>query len=176
MNTFPGNNCAKQLSFLFSTLCRKSWLTHCLSLLPDRTVLPQDGEIFDSYEDCLRRLNQYGIVAGCCFVTTKNRSNSKRGKSADFSCFFYSKYTSNDRGLEPAVVRDPGDTRSIISRRQRDRTTRTDHDCPVVYVCSFTQKRGLWIGRWRHQDHSDGYFPLTPMYFLRRDLHVIFVV
>jgi len=149
---------------LLDSTYHTSWIKHCLTIPTNRRAKPQDGKVFEAYEDCLARLNQYRIIAGCCFVTTNNRSTQKTGKSVDFACLFHGKQTKNARGLEPAVVRDP-DSNVIISQRQRDRVTRTGHDCKVVYVCSFHQRRGLWIGRWRHQDHSDNHFPLSPMYF-----------
>src|SRR5690242_8855205 len=67
---------------------RDAWLDTCTKLPETHCLPPPDGQIFDSLPGesmtgkILNRLNDYGLVAGCEFVCSKNRLP----KSLEFSC------------------------------------------------------------------------------------------
>jgi hypothetical protein len=83
---------------------------------------PQQGELFDSSKDCLRRLQGYALSRGFAVVTT----TSKKGR-AQFACIHHGAETKNWRGLEAHVKRD--EDNKISSRRKREETATNARGC-----------------------------------------------
>ena len=77
---------------------------------------PQQGELFETAKECIRRLQAYALSRGFAVMTLT--SGLKRAR---FACIHYSSEPRNWRGLEDYVYKD--DEGAIISRRKRDDTS-----------------------------------------------------
>src|SRR5437764_10271011 len=74
---------------------------------------PQQGELFESAKDCLRRLQGYALSCGFAVVTT----TSKKGR-AQFACIYHGAETKNCRNLKVHIDRDKDN--NIMSKRRRE--------------------------------------------------------
>ena len=73
---------------------------------------PQQGELFESAKDCLRRLQGYALSCGFAVVTT----TSKKGR-AQFAYIYYKAETKNYYNLKVYINRDKNN--NIINKRKR---------------------------------------------------------
>lgn len=85
---------------------------------------PQDGEVFATAKECLVRLQGFALSRGFAVVT---RGSDK--KRARFLCIHHGEETKNWRKLEQHVERDPNDGKKIISKRQREDTSKNARGC-----------------------------------------------
>ena len=159
---------------------RDAWISTLLQYPPEDIEKPRNGEAFESrpkeeLKDAIsRRLNRYGLAAGCRFVVTANRLTQKK-PSIEFSCKFHGKKKDNKWKLNDTLKRKDPVTGQLISDRQRDRT---DHkfDCDCRYSVSLKKDSDgemSWLGRWIEERHSNNHsLPMNPMYFIefKRDL------
>jgi hypothetical protein len=76
---------------------------------------PQQGELFETAKECIRRLQAYALSRGFAVMTLT--SGPKRAR---FACIYHSSEPRNWRGLEDHIYKDDEDT--IISRRKRNNT------------------------------------------------------
>jgi hypothetical protein len=65
---------------------------------------PVSGELFDSLEDCNRRLRGYAFAEG--FDIVRKGGGTGANPSYRFRCIFHGVVTRNDRKLEDSVVKD----------------------------------------------------------------------
>ena len=63
---------------------------------------PQDGEVFESPEHCLKRLNIWAFLEGGCFVTGRLRKDKG---TYEYPCAYYGELR-NKRDLEDRVVKE----------------------------------------------------------------------
>jgi hypothetical protein len=159
---------------------RDAWISTLLQYPPEDIEKPRNGEAFESrpkeeLKDAIsRRLNRYGLAAGCRFVVTANRLTQKK-PSIEFSCKFHGKKKDNKWKLNDTLKRKDPVTGQLISDRQRDRT---DHkfDCDCRYSVSLKKDSDgemSWLGRWIEERHLNNHpLPMNPMYFIefKRDL------
>jgi hypothetical protein len=93
--------------------------------LPRRYLLPPvDGELFDSVQAALDRVDGYSLAAG--FQAVKGSGSTAVRKN--LLCIHHG-VTQNRRGLSEMVVRDPEDSRIIVSTRKRDDTKVYGKNC-----------------------------------------------
>ena len=78
--------------------------------------LPTSGEIFESIEECERRLIAYSLSQGFDIVRTSG--GQQRNPGVTWQCVFHGEGTRNWRNLEKEVVKD--EEGNIVSRRQRN--------------------------------------------------------
>jgi hypothetical protein len=90
-----------------------------VNTLPSVYLLPpHSGEIFNSLEDCNRRLRGYAFAEG--FDIMRHGGGIKAIPSYRFKCLFHGTKTQNHRKLEDRVEKDSEG--QITSKRQRERT------------------------------------------------------
>ena len=108
---------------------------------------PQDGEVFESLEHCLKRLNIWAFLEGGCFVTGRLRKDKG---TYEYPCAYYGE-PRNKRDLEDRVVKEED---KIVSQRKRD-TIHYRYGCEVLYYLSYRpqqfRRKGpkVFIGTWR---------------------------
>jgi hypothetical protein len=101
---------------------------------------PQQGEVFQTAKDCLRRLQGYALSRGFAVVTT----TSKKGR-AQFACIHHGPETKNWRDLEDYV--EMNTEGNIVSRRRREETSTNARDCPwkIYWSVRSVGKRGSGV-------------------------------
>jgi hypothetical protein len=77
---------------------------------------PQQGELFETAKECIRRLQAYALSRGFAVVTLTSGP-----KKARFACIHHSFEPRNWRGLKDYMHKD--DEGAIMSRRKRDNTS-----------------------------------------------------
>ena len=109
---------------------RQAWINHIEALGPE-CERPQDGEVFQSEKHCLYRLNTWGMLEGCAYITFISRARDIT-PSWEYACIFHS-----NKGLNQHELQDDRVQRElvkgkleIISDRQRDTFNRRI-GCPV---------------------------------------------
>ena len=91
-----------------------------VNLLPPAWLFePQSGELFDSLEQCNRRLRGYAFAEG--FDIIRQGGGTKANPSWRFFCVYHGERTRNTRKLEDEVEKD--EAGNITSKRQREQTT-----------------------------------------------------
>ena len=85
---------------------------------------PQDGEVFATAKEYLARPQGFALSRGFAVVT---RGSDK--KRARFLCIHHGEETKNWRKLEQHVERDSNDDKKIISKRQREGTSKNARGC-----------------------------------------------
>jgi hypothetical protein len=110
------------------------------ALPPSYLLPPLSGELFDSLEDCNRRLRGYAFAEG--FDVVRKGGGTKANPSYRFKCLFHGSNTQNNRKLEDRVELDSEG--KISSKRRRDATNVRQLQCPWSALCSFRSlgKRG----------------------------------
>ena len=147
---------------------RQVWLDHLVGLEVSHER-PEDDEEFKGPRNCLERLNAWGFVEGCAYVTTRSRPKNA-SPNWPFQCIFHDEALQNKWKLpEDRVEREKGE---IISQRKRD-TNNLRRGCEVQYFLSYKSvKRGLsdkiYTGRWRATEHSGHQLPVNPLAFHRQ--------
>jgi MULE transposase domain len=105
-----------------------------VNALPSSYLLPPlSGEVFDSLEDCNRRLRGYALAEG--FDVVRKGGGTKANPSYRFKCLFHGSNTQNNRKLEDYVEKDSEG--KISSKRQRDATNVRQLQCPWSALCSY---------------------------------------
>jgi hypothetical protein len=101
---------------------------------------PQQGEIFETANECMRRLQAYALSKGFAIVTL-----SSTPKRAKFACIHHGSQSRNWRGLEDHVEKDKDGT--VVSRRKRDDTSSNAKDCPweMYWSVRSVGKRGSGV-------------------------------
>jgi hypothetical protein len=115
-----------------------------VNALPSAYLLPpHSGEIFNSLEDCNRRLRGYAFAEG--FDIVRHGGGIKAIPSYRFKCLFHGTKTQNHRKLEDRVEKDSEG--QITSKRQREGTNVRQLQCPWSALCSFKDlgKRGSGV-------------------------------
>lgn len=142
---------------------RVAWLNRVASLIDcDR---PFDGEVFESKDHCLQRLNDWGFREGAAFVITRTRPDGTPNWT--FSCAFHSEKSANKRRLDSEVIRD--EDGEVTSKRRRN-TYHQRRGCLCEYFLSYklvskvTQERE-YTGFWRQPTHNGHPHPLNPFTF-----------
>jgi hypothetical protein len=154
---------------------RQAWLQHCLKLGEDRISKPRTGEVFRTLPNAqmsksiLGRLNDYGIAAGCEFVT-KSSDFKHWTPNITFLCSFHGTRKANKHKLKDELVRVDPITGERVSDRQRNKDD-SRLGCTVKYKVSFKDNGSgerQWIGHWTDDDHRDKHpFPFSPIEFSR---------
>jgi len=145
---------------------RGAWLDKAQSFPPSWIEKLHNKQHFQSSEDCLCRLNAYGFVQGCLFVTAK-QGGGPDNRIWYFRCSFHSPESLNTRKLESRVARDQDN--NITTKRKRDTQTKKK-DCPVLYCLSYkivnwdTKERG-YVGGWKEDHHENHMLHLNPFSF-----------
>ena len=85
-------------------------------------VPPQQGELFETAKEYIRRLQAYALSRGFAVVTLTSKP-----KRARFAYIHYGSEPRNWRGLEDYMYKD--NEGSIVSRRKRDNTSRNAKNC-----------------------------------------------
>jgi hypothetical protein len=144
---------------------KSSWLNKAIALgaSGDR---PSDGEIFQSKDHCLKRLNDWGFIEGCAYVNTRHRKDGTPNWT--FSCFFHSSKTQNNWKLDDCVVKEDGGL--VVSKRQRNTFNRR-RGCKCEYFLSYKNVRRaiqekVYIGKWREAAHEGHEIALNPFSLL----------
>jgi len=89
-------------------------LERAIAAIPERRLIaPKSGEVFESKEECKKRLQAFAFAQA--FAVVFDKFDKLR---SIFHCIHHGHDTRNDRGLEPRVVRD--EEGKIVSERQRD--------------------------------------------------------
>ena len=102
---------------------------------------PQNGEVFESAEACLRRLQGFALSQGFAVVKASGSLLSKRPR-IQYKCVHYGQKTRNTRQLEDHVQRDIEGV--ITTRRQRQNTQILKKQCPwTVYLCKRVGARDI---------------------------------
>ena len=105
----------------------------------DKWLLPPvEGELFDSGKACLACLQGFALSQGFAVVTTASKAKRFR-----FACIYYGGKTKNWRKLEQHVEKDL-ESGEIVSKRQRDSTSKQARDCPweIYWSLRSVGKRG----------------------------------
>jgi hypothetical protein len=103
------------------------------ALPPSYLKPPRSGEIFESAEVCLRRLQGFALSQGFAVVKASGSLASKRPR-VQYKYVHHGKETRNTRQLENDVQRD--DEENITMRRKRQNTLIMKKDCPwAVSLC-----------------------------------------
>src|SRR5271155_1546783 len=95
-------------------------------------LLPQNDEVFDTFDHCFARLHAYALGHG--FAVTKGKSWTITPRR-QYLCIHHSSKTRNDRRLEEEVERDS--EKRITSRRQRNSVVNQKWDCKFEYFISY---------------------------------------
>jgi hypothetical protein len=85
-------------------------------------LLPQQGELFDSAKECLRRLQGYAFSRGFAVVTTTFKKSR-----AQFAYIHHGTEIKNWRDLEDHIKKDAED--KVVSRRKREATFSNARGC-----------------------------------------------
>lgn len=117
---------------------------------------PRDGEVFESIDECHRRLIAYSFSQG--FDVVKTHTNKGQYPNATFCCCHHSEETRNTRDLPDKVERD--EEGQVIGERQRELTIVRQALC--LWCCKvawkFTGKRGqsprAWVLAVKDLSHS----------------------
>jgi hypothetical protein len=96
------------------------------ALPPSYLLSPCSGEIFESLEDCNRRLRGYALAEG--FDIVRHGGGTKALPSYRFKCIFHGSTTQNHRKLEDHVKKDAEG--KIVSKRQKEATNVRQLQCP----------------------------------------------
>ena len=167
----PARRVALQQHSTYAVLAvhhRTVWVDHMIKL-GNRAKRPEDGEVFQSKDDALDRLNSYGFSIGCRFSTKSARvGRANPTPNWDFVCAGFGEDTQNKHRLEPAKRQNKEG--EIISKRQRD-TTNNRHGCQTMYSVSYKMKRQRcpdlgyeFRGRWRVEEHDSSHIlPADPL-------------
>jgi MULE transposase domain len=144
---------------------RTAWLDR-LQALGTACDRPYDGEIFQSPEECLGRLNAWGFLEGAAFTTKKSRPKHPTPNWL-FSCSFHSDKTKNSYQLEAEVARD--EEGKIVTKRQRN-TVHQRKGCLCEYRLSYKKvtrdsNERVYLGIWVEGAHNGHQIPLNPFSF-----------
>jgi hypothetical protein len=101
---------------------------------------PQQGEVFETAKECMRRLQAYALSKGFAVVTF-----SSTPKRARFTCIHHGSQPRNTRGLEDHLEKDKEG--NIVSRRKRDDTSSNAKNCAweIYWSVRSLGKRGSGI-------------------------------
>lgn len=148
---------------------RKLWLKKLKTFPVAWLQKPSSKERFESPQQCLERLNAYGFLEGCLFVTGRSRSDGT--PNFQYLCKFHGEKTANKRKLEERVAKD--EEGKIVTQRQRD-TQVKKRGCPVEYFLSHkiinnTTKERAWIGIWKEDTHENHALHLNPFAFVAHE-------
>ena len=115
-------------------------LERAITALPPAWLQPPaTGEIFQSKEECKKRLQGFALNQG--FAVVAGKSYKEGTPRNEFLCIHHGDKTRNDRGLEEKVEKDSEG--KIISQRQREATFVKQKSCKWRYICSYRPvKRG----------------------------------
>jgi len=105
----------------------------------DKWLLPPvEGELFDSGKACLACLQGFALSQGFAVVTTASKAKRFR-----FAYIYYGGKTKNWRKLEQHMEKDL-ESGEIVSKRQRDSTSKQARDCPweIYWSLRSVGKRG----------------------------------
>ena len=108
-------------------------LRKAIAKLPPAFLLdPVGGEVFESKEDCLKRLQGYALLVGFAVVLKSGSLKASRIRF-QFRCIHHGIETLNTRGLEENVEYDTDI--EIISQRRQQATATQQKDCRwAVYL------------------------------------------
>ena len=144
---------------------RRPWLDYIQSLGPE-CDRPEDQEVFNSPAHCLKRLNSWGMLEGCAYVTRTSRATHAT-PNWTYACIFHDEDSQNNRKREDRVVREEVDGKQkVVSIRQRDTVNRR-LGCAVQYTLVYRQiRRGRpdrhYVGKWKEEDHTGHALPVNP--------------
>ena len=112
----------------------KSVVEELVNALPPAWLeLPVIGEVFESFEECERRLHGYSLSKG--FDIVKTGGGNRKSPARRWCCVHHGVETRNYRGLEENVERNAeGVIRTV---RQRQATNVAQLDCKWSVRCSF---------------------------------------
>src|SRR2546421_6336438 len=101
---------------------------------------PQQGEIFETAKECMRRLQAYALSKG--FAVVIITSNPKRAR---FACIYHGSEARNWRGLEDHIEKD--DKGAVVSRQKRDNTFSNAKNCTweMYWLVRSIGKRGSGV-------------------------------
>lgn len=122
---------ALKQSLTFHTLHehqKEAFLEHAKKLGEEAFTCPADDKEFEDDRDSLRRLNAWGFVQGCSFVTTRSHPNDT-SPCWWFQCVYYSKVTANRWKLEHRVVKEVVENELKIMSKRRRSSVNMRWDC-----------------------------------------------
>jgi hypothetical protein len=126
-------------------------LVEAVGRLPRSYLLPPfDGELFESFQAAEDRAFGYSLAAGFQIV----RGSGSTAVRKNLLCIHHGT-TQNHRGLSETVVRDPEDSKIIVSTRKRDDTKLYGKNClwrcflvPFVSIDEGGNRLEQWILRY----------------------------
>jgi hypothetical protein len=127
-----------------------------INALPSFYLLPPlSGEVFESLEDCNRRLRGYALAEG--FDVVRKDGGIKASPSYRFKCLFHGSHTQNNRKLEDRVEKDSEG--KISSKRRRDATNVRQLQClwSALYSYESIDKMGKGTKRFILTIQCDAY-------------------
>jgi hypothetical protein len=89
-------------------------------------IEPQADEVFESADDCQRRLQGFALSVGFAVVRVSGSMKQQRPRF-QFKCIHHGVETANKRGLEEHVERDTDG--NIVSRRKQEGTSVQQRGC-----------------------------------------------
>ena len=95
---------------------------------------PSTGEVFESFEHCLHRLQLFAVSQGFA-VIIRGSGNDKKTPSRRYVCIHHDNETRNWRELEETVEKDPED--KIVSIRKRNMTYTKQKGSKWYAYCSY---------------------------------------
>ena len=125
-------NCPEHLKKLVTEIVR--------FIKPSYLEEPVHGELFDTKEACLARLQGYALSKGFVVVTLQSKAID-----AQFRCIYHAKQPRNTHKLEDHVVLDKEGV--ILSKRQRENTKFAGLGCTwkMYWSIKFVNKKGFGI-------------------------------
>ena len=108
--------------------------------------VPSTGEVFDTPNKALHRLNGYALTQGFAIVRDGGSEHSKF-PYLNYKCIHHGTETRNTRKLEEHVQRNSEG--EIVSNHKQEQTSLTKRDCKVTYGLSHKQvNRGSGVFSW----------------------------
>ena len=102
-------------------------IERAVQALPDKYLRPpQTGEVFDSAEACLHRLQGFALSQGFAIVKASGSLSSKRPR-IQYKCVHYGQDSRNTHKLETHIQRDAEG--AITTRRKRENTQVLKKSC-----------------------------------------------
>ena len=95
-------------------------------LPPEWLQEPQDSEVFESAEDCQRRLQGFALSVGFAVIRQSGSMKQQRPRF-QFKCIHHGSETANKRHLEEHVKRDTEG--NVVSCRKQEWTSINQKDC-----------------------------------------------
>jgi hypothetical protein len=142
---------------------KSTWLNKAIALGAS-SGRPLNDEIFESKDHCLKRLNDWGFIEGCAYVTTRHRKEGTPNWT--FACIFHSTKSQNNWDLDARVVKE-GEV--IVSKRKRNSYNHR-LGCQCEYFLSYKNvsraiKEKVYMGKWRQAAHQGHEIALNPFSF-----------